>query len=343
MEPPERSSFVAHIIAPQREMRQSVVVDTIVVALGGNALLRRGERPELDLQRRRVAAAAPLLASLADGHRLVITHGNGPQVGLLALQADAGVGEVRPYGLDALGAESEGMIGYLLQQSVRNAAPGVEVVTLLTQVVVDPHDPAFAHPTKPIGAVYPDLAAVERIGGGRWSVAADGAGYRRVVPSPMPQRVVELGIVGHLLDHGVVVVAVGGGGIPVVELPDGSLEGVEAVIDKDLASALIAVELGAQRLLLVTDVDAVYEGFGTEAARAIRSAPPSALRKLDLAAGSMGPKVEAACRFAEAGGEATIGALDQLPSLLAGRSGTTVIGGAGGLEWWPPDPMPVMP
>jgi carbamate kinase len=309
-------------------------MDTIVVALGGNALLRRGERPELDLQRRRIAEAAPALAALSSGHRLVVTHGNGPQVGLLALQAAAGAADVVPYGLDALGAETEGMIGYLLQQALRNAAPNLEVATLLTQVVVDADDPAFSRPTKPIGAVYADRETAERIGGGRWSIAADGGAFRRVVPSPAPRRVVELAIVRHLLDAGVVVIAVGGGGIPVVEHSDGSLVGVEAVIDKDLASALLAIGLGARQLLLLTDVDSVHDDYGGPRDRAVRSGSPEALRRLALPTGSMGPKVEAACRFAEAGGESVIGSLERLPSLLDRSSGTAVGRRFGDLEWW---------
>jgi carbamate kinase len=309
-------------------------MDTIVVALGGNALLRRGERPELDLQRQRIAHAAPALAALAADHRLVITHGNGPQVGLLALQAAAGASDVAPYGLDALGAETEGMIGYLLQQAVRNAVQSLEVATLLTQVIVDAEDPAFSHPTKPIGAVYSDRDTAERAGGGQWTIAADGQAFRRVVPSPAPLRVVELGVIRHLLDAGVVVIAVGGGGIPVVEHPDGSLVGVEAVIDKDLASALLAIGVGARRLLLLTDVDAVHDDYGGPGDRAVRSGAAAAMRGLVVPAGSMGPKVEAACRFAEAGGESLIGSLDQLPSLFDGSSGTLVSPRCGDLDWW---------
>ncbi len=299
-------------------------METVVVALGGNALLRRGERPELELQRARLATVAATLAPLARASRLVLTHGNGPQVGLLALQADAGVGGVAPYALDALGAETEGLVGYLLQQALRNAAPGLEVVTLLTQVVVAADDPAFARPTKPIGRVYPDEAAVRAAGGATWHLAPDGDGVRRVVPSPVPQRVVELAVVRTLVEAGVVVVAAGGGGIPVVEHADGSLHGVEAVIDKDLASALLAREFGAHRLLLVTDVDAVYRDWGTPAATPMDEATPDELRTMSLATGSMGPKVEAACRFAESGGTAVIGALDDLAGLLAGTSGTRV-------------------
>jgi carbamate kinase len=270
---------------------------------------------------------------MAQTHRLVLTHGNGPQVGLLALQGSAST-EVAAYTLDALDAETEGMIGYLLQQALRNAARGLEVATLLTQVVVDRVDPGFARPTKPIGAVYPDRAAAEAAGHGEWSIAEDGRGFRRVVPSPDPKRVVEIDVIRHLVDAGVVVIAVGGGGIPVVEEADGSLHGVEAVIDKDLATALLATGLGAQRMLLLTDVDAVHDDFRGPNDRAVRCGSPAALRALSLPAGSMGPKVEAACRFAECGGEAVIGSLDELPALLAGLSGTMVSQRFEQLDWW---------
>lgn len=308
-------------------------MDTIVVALGGNALLRRGEAPELEVQRDRLAEVGGVLAPLACDHHLVLTHGNGPQVGLLALQSDAGIGDVGPYALDALGAETEGLIGYLLQQSLRNAARGTEVVTLLSQVIVAADDPAFDRPTKPIGRVYADEAAARRAGGGRWTVRPDGDGVRRVVPSPEPVRLVELPIVRRLLDLGVVVIAAGGGGIPVVEAADGALHGVEAVIDKDLASAMVAISLGASRLVMVTDVDGVYDGWGTSQARRIRACSPADARALALPGGSMGPKVLAAARVAECGGEAVIGSLDALASLLAGESGTRVSADVTGVVW----------
>jgi carbamate kinase len=315
--------------------------EIVVAALGGNALLRRGERPELDLQRRRIAEAAPALAAVAATHRLVLTHGNGPQVGLLALQGSAST-EVAAYPLDALDAETEGMIGYLLQQALRNAAPGLEVATLLTQVIVDADDPAFRRPTKPIGAVYADRASAEAAGRGDWSVAADGRGFRRVVASPNPRRVVELAVVRHLVDAGVVVIAVGGGGIPVMEDADGRLHGVEAVIDKDLATALLATGLGARRMLLLTDVDAVHDDYGGRNDRAVRCSSPAALRAMTLPSGSMGPKVEAACRFAELNAyrdaEAVIGSLDDLPALLEGSSGTRVAQRFTSLEWWESPP-----
>jgi carbamate kinase len=298
----------------------------IVAALGGNALLRRGEPLAADLQRRNVARAVEALAPLGREHELVVTHGNGPQVGLLALQSLA-YGGVEPYPLDVLGAESEGMIGYLLEQELGNALPGRPVATLLTQVVVDADDPAFERPTKPIGPVYrgPEARRLARELG--WSIAPDGDGWRRVVPSPEPRRIVELSTIRLLVDAGVLVVCAGGGGIPVLAGPAGTLHGVEAVIDKDLAAALLATSLDAERLLLLTDVDAVYRAYGTDEAEPIRETTPAELRRESLPAGSMGPKAEAACRFVEqTGGRAAIGALEDAAALAAGEAGTQVLG-----------------
>lgn len=297
----------------------------IVAALGGNALLRRGEPLTADLQRRNVARAVTALVPLGREHELVVTHGNGPQVGLLALQSLA-YEEVAPYPLDVLGAESEGMIGYLLEQELVNALPGRPVATLLTQVVVDADDPAFASPTKPIGPVYrePEARRLARERG--WSIARDGDGWRRVVPSPEPRRIVELSTIRLLVDAGVLVVCAGGGGIPVLAGPGGALHGVEAVIDKDLAAALLATSIAADRLLLLTDVDAVYRNYGAPIAEAIREIAPSDLRREPLPAGSMAPKVEAACRFVEqTGGRAAIGALEDAAALAAGERGTQVL------------------
>ena len=300
----------------------------IVAALGGNALLRRGQPLEADLQRRNVALAVSALAPLGRHHELVVTHGNGPQVGLLALQS-AAYDRVTPYPLDVLGAESEGMIGYLIEQELRNALPDRAVATLVTQVVVDEHDPAFTRPTKPIGPMYTELGAHRLARERGWTVARDGDGWRRVVPSPEPRRIVELETIRLLVDAGVLVVCAGGGGIPVVAGPAGELRGVEAVIDKDLSASLLAVSLDAHRLLLLTDVHSVERGYGTDGVEPIREGTPAELRAERFDAGSMGPKVEAACRFAErTDGVAVIGALEDASALAAGTAGTRVTAGA---------------
>jgi carbamate kinase len=296
----------------------------VVIALGRNALLRRGEPADAETQRRHVAAAARSLAELAEQHDVIVSHGNGPQVGLLALQAEA-YREVAPYPLDVLGAESEGMIGYLLEQGLRNELPEREIATLLTEVIVDAGDPAFEHPTKPVGPAYEEAAARALSEQRGWTVAPDGDHWRRVVPSPEPRRIVGLGAIRRLADAGVLVICVGGGGIPVVEDPRGGTRGAAAVIDKDLAAALLARELGADALLLLTDVAGVELDHGTPAARTLREARPAALRELALPAGSMRPKAEAAARFVEAGGRlAVICALEDATAALAGKAGTLV-------------------
>jgi carbamate kinase len=297
----------------------------IVAAVGGNALLRRGEPPEAATQRRHVGEAVRALAALAMEHELVVTHGNGPQVGLLALQA-AAYSDVVPYPLDVLGAESEGMIGYLLEQALRNRLPGRPVATLLTQIVVDPADPAFAHPSKPIGPIYSEADARRLAAERGWAVAPDGESFRRVVASPEPLQVLELEAIRLLVAAGVLVICSGGGGIPVVvDNDDGALYGVEAVIDKDLSAALLARLLEADALLMLTDVAAVERGWGTPGTAPIRQATPAELRALSFASGSMAPKIEAACRFVEAGGAfAAIGALDDAPAILRGEAGTIV-------------------
>jgi carbamate kinase len=296
----------------------------IVVALGGNALLRRGERADAETQRQNVVAAVDALAALAGEHELVITHGNGPQVGLLALQGEA-YRSVDLYPLDVLGAESEGMIGYLLDQELVNRLGGRQVATLLTQVIVEADDPAFSHPTKFIGPVYErsigEVLATER----GWTLRRDGSTWRRVVASPQPRSIVELETIRLLMQAGVLVVCVGGGGIPVVVDRDGLLRGVEAVIDKDRAAALLAYGLQADALLLLTDVTAIERDHGTPDASPLATATPSELRALDLPDGSMGPKAEAAAWFAETtGGIAAIGALTDAAAVLAGERGTTV-------------------
>ncbi len=303
----------------------------LVVALGGNALLRRGEAMTAQNQRANVAVAAGALAPVAQGHELVVTHGNGPQVGLLALQGLA-YDKVAPYPLDVLGAESEGMIGYMIEQELRNALPGREIATLLTQVEVAADDPAFSRPSKPIGPVYPEAEGRRLAAERGWTMAPDGEGCRRVVPSPLPQRILEGRTIALLLEAGITVICAGGGGIPVLARPDGSHAGIEAVIDKDRASGLLAADLGADGLIMLTDVAAVMEGFGTSQAREIRAATPQALTGMDLPAGSMGPKVEAAAAFVAQGGRfAAIGALADLEAILEGKAGTTVRAGGEGL------------
>ena len=296
----------------------------VVVALGGNALIRRGERAEAATQRANIVRAVRAVAAVARHHEVVITHGNGPQVGLLALQAEA-YREVAPYPLDVLGAESEGMIGYLLEQQLMNALPGRPVATLLTQVSVDATDPAFGTPSKPIGPVY-DEPAGKRLAAERgWALGPDGDGVRRVVASPEPRAILELATIRLLTAAGVLVVCTGGGGIPVTISTDGEVRGIEAVVDKDRAAALLAEQLGADVLLLLTDVPRVVAGWGTAAAVELDRATPAQLRDVTFAAGSMGPKVEAACRFVErTSGRAAIGALDDAEAILAGRAGTQI-------------------
>jgi carbamate kinase len=296
-----------------------------VVALGGNALLARGEPPEARTQARAAQAAASRLAGASAGTRLVITHGNGPQVGLLALMAES-YGATDPYPLDVLDSETEGQIGYVLELALANAMPDRQTVSILTRVVVAADDPAFESPSKFIGPVYAEADAAALAQRRGWTVKPDGHGWRRVVPSPEPHRIVPLAAVEQLVEAGYVVVCTGGGGIPVTEGPDGHQQGVEAVIDKDLASALLAVQLHADSLLLVTDVDGVYADYGTPTQRQIVRATPAGLRAHRYAAGSMGPKVEAACRFVEqTGGRGVIGSLDELDGLLAGHGGTEVL------------------
>ncbi len=296
----------------------------VVIALGGNALIRRGQAPEVEIQRQNIKLAAKVIAQVAREHRVVVTHGNGPQVGLLALQAET-YKQVKPYPLDVLDAETEGAIGYLIEQELRNQLPQQQIVTLLTQIEVDPHDRAFAHPTKPIGAVYSETEAKQLAKQRGWAVAADGNVYRRVVPSPEPKRILELPTIRLLVKVGALVVCAGGGGIPVVVTPAGSIRGVEAVIDKDLATALLATELQADALLLLTDVDGVYANWGTPEAQPIPMTTPQQLGNYSFAPGSMQPKVEAACRFVKATvGMAGIGKLEDGAEILSGTRGTIV-------------------
>jgi carbamate kinase len=296
----------------------------VVLALGGNALLRRGQALELDVQRKNLAAAVTGgLAPIARKHQVVITHGNGPQIGLLALQA-AAYKEVSPYPLDVLGAESEGMVGYLVAQAMANAVPGLNIATLLTQVELDPADPAFATPTKPIGPIYDEAEMRQLASRAQWSFARDASGFRRTVPSPAPRRIIEIDAIKLLVRAGMMVVCAGGGGIPVVADANG-LRGVEAVIDKDHTSALLAEELGADALLLLTDVPAVWSGWPKSEGKPIGLTSTERLREHRFDPGSMGPKVEAACRFADRTGRFVgIGAIDDADAILEGRVGTII-------------------
>ncbi len=296
----------------------------VVVALGGNALLRRGDRPDAEVQEHNVAVAVAALTPLANDNAMVIVHGNGPQVGVLALESAADRSLSHPYPLDSLGAETQGLIGYWLLQELENALPDRLVAALVTQTVVDPLDPAFRKPTKFVGAVY-DRATAEKLAAGRgWSVAADGDGWRRVVASPPPIRIVEEPVIRLLLDAGAVVVCAGGGGVPVAS-EHSKLHGVEAVIDKDLSASLLAERLDADAFLVLTDVDGVYLGYGTGSARLVRDTTPLELRALHFPAGSMGPKVDAACRFVEHTGRvAGIGSLADAAIILTGKRGTLI-------------------
>jgi len=307
----------------------------IVIALGGNALLRRGEPLTADNQRHNVQVAALALAPIAREHSLVISHGNGPQVGLLALQGLAYKAD-ELYPLDILDAETEGMIGYLIEQELRNhLSNDTQCATLLTQIEVDPNDPAFQHPSKPIGPLYNQSEAEQQAQAHRWSIARDGEHYRRVVPSPKPVRILEINVIELLMAQGVVVICAGGGGIPVVRRRDGGLLGVEAVIDKDLASGLLAKQLQADAFLMLTDVDAVYTDWGQPDAKAIKRISPQQLRQYEFAAGSMAPKVQAACAFVEAtGGVAGIGRLQDAEAILHGEAGTLISADCPQALWW---------
>ncbi len=304
----------------------------IVVALGGNALLKRGEPMTALNQRRNVRIAAEALAPVAADHDLVVTHGNGPQVGLLALQG-AAYDKAEAFPFDVLGAETEGMIGYMIEQELGNLVPFERpFATILTMIEVDPEDPAFQNPTKFIGPVY-DKEEADRLAAEKgWVVKADGDKWRRVVPSPVPKRVFELRPIQWLLERHTIVIAAGGGGIPTMYAPpryvgdqERKLLGVEAVIDKDLASELLARDVGADLFVMLTDADAVFLDWGKPGQRAIHRASPAELRQLPFAAGSMGPKVDAACQFALATGKtAAIGALADLPAIIRGEKGTLV-------------------
>ena len=299
----------------------------ILIALGGNALLRRGEPMTMQHQIANIRRAALQIARLADGNQLVVAHGNGPQVGLLALQAAAVGGAASAAPLDVLDAESEGMIGYLLEQELANTLPAQRhVATLLTRVEVDARDPAFQHPTKPIGPVYTQADVQRLTPGNDWTFAPDGNGLRRVVASPQPQRIMALQPIEWLLEHDVVVIAAGGGGIPVAVSADGrTRHGIEAVTDKDLCSALLATDVSADLLLIATDVDAVYADWHMSTEQVLTEVSVAMLREMSFPAGTMGPKVRAACDFvARTGKRAVIGSLDRIEAMVAGTAGTQI-------------------
>jgi carbamate kinase len=307
----------------------------IVIALGGNALLQRGQPMTAENQRANIRVAAERIAAITPGNEIVIAHGNGPQVGLLALQSAAYhdlADGVAAYPLDVLGAQTDAMIGYVIEQELGNLLPAEQsLATILTMIEVDRNDPAFDHPTKPIGPVY-DRETAERLQAANgWAIAADGDMFRRVVASPKPMKIFEIRSIRMLVEQGVIVICAGGGGVPTLygdhENQDdrGELRGVEAVIDKDLASALLAEQLDADLLVIATDVDGVYTDWGTPHQTRLGRVTPDELAGLELPAGSMGPKVQAACDFTRhTGNEAVIGALTDITDIVDGTAGTRV-------------------
>lgn len=296
----------------------------VVVALGGTALARRGEPLNAEVQRKNIARAAASIAAIARAHEVIVTHGSSPQVGMLAMQGEAYPG-IDPYPLDLLGAETEGMIGYMIERELRSLLPTRHIVTLLTQVEVNRGDAAFRHPAKMIGPPLDQHKAEHLADTHGWKIAPDGAQWRRVVASPEPLRFLEIPAIRLLVKAGVLVICAGGGGIPVTVSKAGVVQGAEAVIDKDLAAALLAHQVGADALLLLTDVDAVYRNWREKDAMAIRETTAAELRKLNFAAGSMKPKVEAACRFIESGGSYSgIGQLEEAAAILLGQHGTLI-------------------
>lgn len=297
----------------------------IVAALGGNALLQRGQKPDAQVQAANVRRAVAALAPLAHDHELVVTHGNGPQVGVLAMQSASDPTLTTPYPFDVLGAQTQGMIGYWLLQSLQNCLPGRQVAAIINQTLVAASDPAFEDPTKPIGEVYDEPTARRLRAERGWTMKPDGDGWRRVVGSPRPQRVVETRLIRLLLSSGAVVVCAGGGGVPVIRNEDGHLQGVEAVVDKDLTTSVLAEALDADVLLILTDVPHVLRGYRTAHEEPVLRATPASLQRADFASGSMGPKVDAACRFVELTGDmAAIGRLEDAQEILAGRAGTII-------------------
>ena len=295
----------------------------IVIALGGNALLRRGEDMTAENQRKNIQIAVKSLAPIVENNEVVISHGNGPQVGLLSLQSSA-YKEVEEYPLDVLGAQTQGMIGYMIEQELGNLLPiEIPITSILTMVEVDPEDPAFSNPTKPIGPIYTKEEAEELQKSKGWEVKIDGKDWRRVVASPEPHRIFELRPIHWLLEKGTVVICAGGGGIPTIYNKDGKLEGVEVVIDKDRASSLLAFELEADVLIMATDIEGVFHDWGTKNQEIISKTTPELIRKYNFDKGSMGPKVEAACSFVERSGQrAVIGSLKDIKEMIDGNAGT---------------------
>ncbi|QFG19975.1 carbamate kinase [Actinomadura sp. WMMB 499] len=297
----------------------------VVVALGGNALVGRGESPDDGPQRANVDRAVRALAPLARRHELIVTHGNGPQVGVLSLESVNDPNLTRPYPLDTVGAETQGMIGYWILQALQNALPGRQVMAMITQTLVSAVDPAFENPTKFVGQVYERDEAEKLAADYGWTIRRDGEHWRRVVPSPRPQRVIETRLIRELVRLGTVVVCAGGGGVPVFRNDVGRLEGLEAVVDKDLTASVLAESLDADALLILTDVPRVLRYYGTPAQEEITHTTPHELRAEEFPAGSMGPKAEAAARFVERTGDmAAIGLLDECAEILEGTAGTIV-------------------
>ena len=296
----------------------------IVIALGGNAMLQRGQPLEASIQRENIHKAAVVIAKVAKEHEVILTHGNGPQVGLLALQ-NAAYEEVSPYPLDVLGAETAGMIGYMMEQELYNQMPGAQVATLVTQTLVDNNDPAFQNPTKFVGPVYTREKAEALAAEKGWDIKADGEYYRRVVPSPLPKSIIEVEMVKKLSDMGALVICSGGGGVPVRMDEEGKLAGVEAVVDKDLTAALLAEQMKADALVIMTDVPAVCINFGKPEQQEIHKASVKSIKELDFPAGSMGPKIDSCAEFVEKGGRfAAIGSLYDVEQIVTGEAGTWI-------------------
>lgn len=306
----------------------------IAIALGGNALLRRGEPMTAENQRVNIACACEAIARVAKEHTIILSHGNGPQVGLLSLQAEAYSEKVEPYPFDILGAESQGMIGYMLVQALHNILPMSNIVAVITLVAVDKQDPALEDPTKFIGPVYSREQAEQLRQEKGWAIKPDGQFYRRVVPSPRPTAILEITAIRALVDNGAIVIAGGGGGVPII-VENNHQQGIEAVIDKDLCCSLLARELNADRLILVTDVKSVFVDFGKPCAKAIKSANPQALYELNFSAGSMGPKVQATCEFVmQTGNKAMIGALEDIELMVENRAGTLISNEVSGINYY---------